>query len=297
MEDDLVAARRWYAEDLRVTVPIQSAALVEAFARVPRELFVGPAPWHILSPRIGGLDTTQLAYRTIEDSNPRLLYHDLLIALDKARRINNGQPSFWAMNFDAIAVAPGESVLHVGCGTGYYTAILAEMAGPEGSVIALEVDDALAPRATAALSGWRNVSVQHVDGATFVPGAVDVIVVNAGMTHPLPQWLDSLNAHGRLLLPLTVDGPIEGSGFGATFLISRNGNAFAARPVCPTGIINFTGARDSAASARLEIAFRQRRGSLASMRSLRRDVHDEGDACWLHGDGFCLSVAESGSVH
>lgn len=297
MEDNLKAARRWYAEDLRLAANVKSEALIDAFAAVPREIFIGPAPWHIMSPRIGGLDPAHLAYRQVDDNDPRVLCHDVLVALDKDRRINNGQPSFWAINFDAVDVQRGDAVLHVGCGTGYYSAILAEMTGPEGSVTALEIDDALAPRAAAALGAWGNVAVKHCDGATFDAGPMDVIVVNAGMTHPLLSWVEMLKPRGRLLLPLTVDGPIAGSGLGAMFVIMRTANGFAARVVCPTGIIHFTGARDAAANARLEDAFRQKRGALASLRSLRRDVHDEGPDCWLHGDAFCFSRAEPDTVH
>jgi protein-L-isoaspartate(D-aspartate) O-methyltransferase len=297
MEDDLSAARRWYAEDLRLAAAVQSSALVEAFATVPREVFVGPAPWHVLSPRIGGLDPTQLVYRTIEENDPRILYHDMLVALDKERKINNGQPSFWAINFDAVAVTRGDAVVHIGCGTGYYTAILAEMAGPHGVVMAVELDDALVQRAKKSLSAWSNVTVQHADGATYDRGPVDVIVVNAGMTHPLPLWLDRLKPRGRLLLPLTVEGPIAGSGLGWMFLITRTDRTFALRVVCPTGIIHFTGARDAGANARLETAFRQKRGALASLRSLRQDPHDESPECWLHSDAFCLSLADTATVH
>src|SRR6201996_3284608 len=59
------------------------------------------------------------------DADPRHVYHDVLIALDEARGINNGQPSLW----DELGIRTGEQVLHLGCGTGYYTAIAAELVG------------------------------------------------------------------------------------------------------------------------------------------------------------------------
>ncbi|MGY2932081.1 protein-L-isoaspartate O-methyltransferase [Bradyrhizobium sp. GM6.1] len=50
MDDTLAAARRWYAEDLRYKVPIlRNPRLIEAFASVPREQFVGPGTWRIIS--------------------------------------------------------------------------------------------------------------------------------------------------------------------------------------------------------------------------------------------------------
>lgn len=41
--------RRFYAEELRAVAGIRSDALVEAFATVPREAFLGPGPWQVLS--------------------------------------------------------------------------------------------------------------------------------------------------------------------------------------------------------------------------------------------------------
>ena len=48
--DDLARIRGWYAEDLRLRTPIlRNLSVVEAFAAVPRERFLGPGPWRILS--------------------------------------------------------------------------------------------------------------------------------------------------------------------------------------------------------------------------------------------------------
>jgi protein-L-isoaspartate(D-aspartate) O-methyltransferase len=86
--------RRWYAEELRFMADVRSRAVVDAFAAVPRERFVGPGPWRIRSPtwRIANPTRTD-DYWTTENSDPRHVYHDVLIALDEARGTNNGQPS------------------------------------------------------------------------------------------------------------------------------------------------------------------------------------------------------------
>ncbi|HWE07013.1 MAG TPA: hypothetical protein VG274_09910, partial [Rhizomicrobium sp.] len=68
-------------------------------------------------------------YQTFEDDDPRVLYHDVVVALDEDNEINNGQPSLWARVFDELNTQPGERILHIGCGSGYYSAILAEIAG------------------------------------------------------------------------------------------------------------------------------------------------------------------------
>ena len=68
----------------------------------------------------------------------------MLVVLDPARGLNNGSPSLHALMLHHLAVRPGDRVLHVGAGAGYYSAMLAELAGPEGSVIAIEYDPRLA---------------------------------------------------------------------------------------------------------------------------------------------------------
>jgi protein-L-isoaspartate(D-aspartate) O-methyltransferase len=276
-DESLARVRQWFAEELRFVSNLGSRGLVDAFATVPRERFVGPGPWRIRSP----MDRAQ--YWTTNDADPRHVYHDALIALDETRALNNGQPSLWALLFDQLNPSRGTHVLHLGCGTGYYSAILAELVGPQGKVTALEIDEKLAERARIALGLWPQVTVVAADGASYVPGAVDAIVASAGATHPLPIWLDGLKPDGRLLLPLTA----EDRG-GAMLLATRlEADAFAARLVCPVGFIEFTGARDPEAQRRLKAALGQ--GNMHAVRSLRRDMHAEHETCWLHNDGWCLS--------
>ncbi len=223
-------------------------------------------------------------YWTTEDADPRHVYHDALIALDEARGINNGQPSLWALLLDELVIRTGESVLHLGCGTGYYTAIIAELVGSAGKVTAVEIDGGLAEKACAALALWPQVTVRNADGSRGGFDPVDVIVVSAGATHPLQSWLDALNPGGRLLFPMTTtrDGP------GAAILVARGANgAFAAHFVCRVGFIPFEGARDRVISRRLTAAFRRDGG--AGVNSLRRDTHDKDETCWLHGKAWCLS--------
>ena len=66
---------------------------------------------------------------------------------------------------DALELQPGEHVVHVGCGTGYYSAVMAEVVGPRGRVTAYEVDARLAELARANLRDWPHVEVVHGNGA------------------------------------------------------------------------------------------------------------------------------------
>jgi protein-L-isoaspartate(D-aspartate) O-methyltransferase len=293
--DMVEQSRRFYAEELRFTARVTTLAVIEAFARVPRERFAGPGPWWIRSPM--NMD----AYWSTGDADPRHVYHDVLIALDKARGINNGQPSLWARMFDHLDIKAGERVLHLGSGTGYYTAIAAELVGRVGHVTAVEIDRALAERALTALTPWPQVAVVNADGAQNAFDPVDVIVASAGATHPLSAWLDALKPGGRLLLPMTTAADLAsgelstarialsaGGGPGAMLLVARQAtNGFSAQFLCRAGFVHFHGARDQAADRLLAVALARDWGR--SVKSLRRDRHAEDETCWLHGDGWCLS--------
>ncbi len=164
---------------------MRSRVLIDAFATVLRECFVGPGPWRIKSPnwRIEN-PTGADDYWTTENTDPRHVYHDVLIALDEARGINNGQPSLWAGLFDQLGITAGEQVLHLGCGTGYYTAIAAELVGPAGKITAVEVDAPLAEKARVALARWPQVVVKNADGAAGAFDPADAILASAGATSP-----------------------------------------------------------------------------------------------------------------
>ena len=77
------------------------------------------------------------------------LYDDVLVAIDASRGINNGQPSLHAHSIDALRVREGETVVQIGAGAGYYSAILAQLVGPAGRVVAYEIEPDIAQRAKA----------------------------------------------------------------------------------------------------------------------------------------------------
>src|SRR5262249_38039055 len=140
-------------------------------------------------------------------------------------------------------------VLHIGCGTGYYSAVLAEIVGTGGQVTAVEIDEQLASRARAALGGWPQVTVCHADGSAVSMESIDVVVVSAGATHPLPAWLDAMAEGGRLVAPLTTE---RRGGF--SLLVVREGQRYAARSLGWIGIFPCAGGRDSLMEAELASA-------------------------------------------
>lgn len=232
--------RRFYAEELRAAAALpngeQTDRLLAAFASVPREDHAGPGPWLLRSPQYG------LASRRTPDGDPKHLYHNVLIALDEERGINVGEPSLWARFLVRASVAKGSRVLQVGAGSGYFTAVLAELAGPQGHVVATEVDPKLAEMAAVALRGRANVSVRHENGATELTsedGPFDLVVAFAGVTHPAPIWQSALKPEGRMLLPLTGD-----DWWGAMVLFARSGDALRGTTLGRCGFFPCEGARD-----------------------------------------------------
>ena len=283
IESAISVARTWFADELRHTAGVQSPAVVNAFATVPRERFCGPGPWRLLSPM------RMEQYWMTEDADPRHLYHDILVALDETRRLNNGQPSLWACLYDQLDLAAGNHIVHVGIGAGYYTAILAEIVGGAGHVTAVEIDPGLAAQARQNLAAWPQANVVTGDGFAFKPERpADAIIVNAGVSHLSLAWLDGLAAeNGRLLVPLT-----GADWWGAFLLITRmaaGAQRYGAKFVSRTGIFACAGGRDTAAEARLAAALQ--RAPFTAIRSLRRAPEPPDDTCWLAGDGWWLSTS------
>lgn len=272
-------ARRYFAEELRVVSHVGSETLVEAFEAIPRERFAGPGPWRILHGGDG--------YWSTPDAEPHWLYHNVLVALDEGRRLNIGQPSLWAFHLDRIGVRLGERVLQIGAGSGYYTAILAELVGPSGRVEALEIDQKLAQAARHNLEDWPAARVRCADASRPIEGQWDVIVAFAGATGPLGWWLDALADGGRLLLPMTAEK--DQGGF--MLRLDRRGETLAACSAGWTAFYPCAGARNDEEQAALGQALTDRTGQQA-IRSLRRDQHIEHETCWLHGEGWCLSKRE-----
>lgn len=280
---DLASARRAFAEKIRALSGLRSNALLRALATVPREAFVGPGPWQILR-----LSELRSSYSLTPDASPWRIYDNVLVALDPARGLNNGEPAALLRWLDQLDLTPGERLLHLGCGVGYYTAIAAAAVDP-GEVVGIELDPKLAERARRNLARWPRVRVECGDGRELPVAAFDAIFVNAGVTEVLPSWLDALRDGGRLLLPLTVDLPQSHLGGGWMLLAERVPGGYSARFTSTVGIFPCAGARSPEGQALLSRAYQH--GGHERVRRLRRDAHAPGPECWLHAQQFCLAVA------
>jgi len=208
--------------------------------------------------------------RQTPSADPVYLYSDDFVALDPERRLNNGQPSYHAMMIARAAVSPGEHVVHIGAGVGYYTAILAHLTGPAGKVTAIEFDEVLAHRASTNFRQCPHVTVIHGDGAAVDFDTADVIYINAGATHPANRWLDGLKLGGRMIVPLTTNKGFMNNDPPES--IERRGAESVRDPLSETALV---------------AAFKRGGWERVTRLYRRNDIPE--DRCWLRTATCCLA--------
>jgi protein-L-isoaspartate(D-aspartate) O-methyltransferase len=155
---------------------IRDLAVLRAIGTVPRHLFVPQSVRH-------------------------RAYEDVALPIGGGQTIS--QPWVQARYLELAALTGRERVLEVGAGSGYQTALLAELAD---AVFAVERIPALAQSARAALeaAGYRNVTVLVGDGTLgwrpFAP--YDAILVAAASPEIPAPLVEQLAPDGRLVIPL-----------------------------------------------------------------------------------------------
>jgi protein-L-isoaspartate(D-aspartate) O-methyltransferase len=230
--NDLEEVRAFHAKLMFLASGSNDARLERVFDSVRREAFVGPGPWQVMVNR---------RYAETPSSNPVYLYQNSLVALDAARGINNGEPFLHAAWLGAVAPKSGETIIQVGAGAGYYTAILSMLALPDGQVQAYEIDPELAQRATKNLAPFEGVTVITGDATCMGLPDCDLIYVNAGVVSPPASWLKALRPGGRIIFPWSPTADI-----GITLMMTRKDDGFAVRPLGPSRFISCVGASDPA---------------------------------------------------
>ncbi|MEO5760242.1 MAG: protein-L-isoaspartate O-methyltransferase [Mesorhizobium sp.] len=221
-------ARTFYARLMAAHAASPDPRLEAVFAAVPREAFLGPGPWTIIAG--SGKVTTPSA-------DPAMIYQNVLVALDAAKGINNGEPFLHAMWIGKLGPKPGETVCHIGSGTGYYTALLARLVSPGGTVTAFELEADLAARARANLEAYDNVTVIHGDAVAAHLPRSDIIYVNAGVAAPPAGWLKALQPGGRMIFPWR---PADRVPFAV--MVTRTDKGFACDPFMRSWFIPCFGA-------------------------------------------------------
>lgn len=153
-----------------------NARTLNAMARVPRHRFVSAA-------------------------DEAAAYHNRPLAIGQGQTIS--QPYIVALMTDLLELQPSDRVLEIGTGSGYQTAILAELAA---HVYTVEIVEPLARAAAARLDalGYRNVETRTGDGyqGWREHAPYDAIVVTAAPAEVPPALIEQLRPNGRLVIPL-----------------------------------------------------------------------------------------------
>jgi protein-L-isoaspartate(D-aspartate) O-methyltransferase len=155
---------------------IHDRAVLAAMAKVPRERFLAPE---------------------LRDD----AYADRALAIDCGQTIS--QPYIVGLMSQAMELSGTEKVLEIGTGSGYQTAILAELAR---EVVSLERYSHLSQQAGKVLSelGYGNVTLATADGTLGCPDRApfDRIMVTAAAAEYPPTLFDQLEDGGILVIPL-----------------------------------------------------------------------------------------------
>lgn len=180
MEQNFETARRLMVEHQIRGRGISNPRVLDAFAAIPRHLFVPEEYRH-------------LAY---EDGPLPIGFHQTI-----------SQPFIVAYMTDLLDLKGDECVLEVGSGSGYQAAILSALAA---EVHTIEMIPALAERAQKTLEqiGVTNVSVHIGDGSLGWEQAApyDAILVAAAAPRVPPPLLNQLREQGRMVLPVGQHG-------------------------------------------------------------------------------------------
>ena len=195
-----VGQRRRLIESIRAS-GVEDLEVLRLFDQVPRHLF-------------------------LPDAMRAHAYEDAAIPIGYGQTAS--QPSLQAAYLDAARPGPHDSVLEIGTGSGYLTALFAKAAG---RVYSVERVRELSSRARKALDALdiRNVALHVGDGSIgwrkFAP--YDIIVVSAASPAVPPALLDQLADQGRLLIPI---GTRE---MQRLILVRKSGDATTEEEVCP----------------------------------------------------------------
>jgi protein-L-isoaspartate(D-aspartate) O-methyltransferase len=133
---------------------------------------------------------------------------------DAARAIGVGQtisqPRVVARMLALLRIQPGDRVLDIGAGSGYTAALIAQLVGPTGTVIACERQGQLVREARPRLAAYApTVELRHMDGLTPAGmGEFAAIHIGAACTELSPALRMHLAAQGRLIAPI---GPHDGT--------------------------------------------------------------------------------------
>lgn len=163
-------------ESQLITRGIKDERVLEAMRRVPRHSFV---PEEMMGSA----------------------YHDSPLAIGEGQTIS--QPYMVALMTECLRLQGGELVLEIGTGSGYQTAILAELAGRIHTIERIALLSHRAQRVLGGL-GYKSIHFCVGDGTYGWPGKgpFDGIIVTAAAPDISPVLIDQLKENGVMVIPV-----------------------------------------------------------------------------------------------
>ena len=162
---------------------IRDTHLLRALRDIPREAFVPP----------------ELAAHAYDESP---------LPIEAGQTIS--QPYIVALMIEAAEIAPGDTVLEIGAGSGYAAAVIGRIAG---RVIAIERHGVLAALAAGRMErlGYDNVTIVHGDGSAGLPAEApfDAILAAASGSHVPEALTHQLAVGGVLVMPVGEPGAVQ----------------------------------------------------------------------------------------
>jgi protein-L-isoaspartate(D-aspartate) O-methyltransferase len=115
-------------------------------------------------------------------------------------------PHSYPLFYEPLGLGEGHRFLEVGVGSGYGTALAREVVGPEGLVVAIDIDATTLDFARQNLerAGYADLVILHGDGGLGHPehAPYDRICVTAACPDVPPPLIEQLAAAGRLIAPV-----------------------------------------------------------------------------------------------
>lgn len=188
---DATELRNALVDQLMTMSMITMPRVEHAFRTVPREEFMPPGT---------PLDATYDVDRSVAT---KVDEHGVTISSISAVYIQ-------ARMIEQAGVSPAEFVVEIGSG-GANAALLAEVVGPSGRIVSIDIDPDVIEQARARLAaaGYLDrVELVLADGEFDLPveGSVDHVVVTVGAWDIPPAWWRHLASDGSLVLPLRMNG-------------------------------------------------------------------------------------------
>jgi len=173
---DYEILRRQMVQEQLIPRGIKNPRVLDVFSKIERHLF-------------------------IPENLRESAYADFPLPIAEGQTIS--QPYIVALMTESLGLTGKEKVLEIGTGSGYQTAILAELAG---EIYSIERFEALAEKAKAILSelGYKNIKIKVGDGTLGWEEDAPfdrIIITAAGHKIPMPL-IEQLADNGKLILPL-----------------------------------------------------------------------------------------------